>query len=208
MVGETCRTGKVNCRVEFYKNYNLKLSRYAEEEERNAYAILRNRIKASQDSKRKVLSSIGEDMRTVSRDTELLRFRRATTRTEVWNRQEYDFSARNVVLDLNCNESAAVTDAHVKRYKFCTEDDIAAAQSFIDWRIPKCNIACERLLDVFNDRRNCDENATDIACDTTDDDCNGVDLITVFNYVMDAGCIDSIVCINSDADYSETSSRS
>ena len=50
---------KVNCRVEFYKNYRLKLSRCAEEEERNAYAILRNRIKASQDSKRNVLSSIG-----------------------------------------------------------------------------------------------------------------------------------------------------
>ena len=40
-----------------------------------------------------------------------------------------------------------------------------------------------------------------IAYDTTDDNCNGVDLITIFNYVMDAGCIDSIVCINSDADY-------
>ena len=37
-----------------------------------------------------------------------------------------------------------------------------------------------------------------IACDTTDEDCNGVDLITVFNYVMDAGCIDSIACIDSD----------
>ena len=157
MVGETCRTGKVNCRVEFYKNYSLKLSRCAEEEERNAYAILRNRIKASQDSKRKVLSSIGENLRALC----LLRFRRATTRTEVWNRQEYEFSARNVVLDLNYNESAALTDAHVKSYKFCTEDDIAATQSSIDWRIPKCNIACERLLDVFNDRRNCDENATD-----------------------------------------------
>ena len=113
MVGKTFRTGKVNCRVEFYKNYSLKLSRCAEEEERNAYAILRNRIKASQDSKRKVLSSIGEDMRTVSRDTEFLRFRRATARTEVWNRQEYEFSARNVVLDLNYDESGALTDAHV-----------------------------------------------------------------------------------------------
>ena len=91
----------------------LKSSRYAEDEECNAQAILRNRIKASQDSKRKVLSSIGEDMR----DLYLLRFRRATTRTEVWNRQEYEFSARNVVLDLNFYESAALTDAHVKNYK-------------------------------------------------------------------------------------------
>ena len=47
-----------------------------------------------------------------------------------------------------------------------------------------------------------------IAYDTTDDDCNGVDLITILNYVMDAGCIDSVACINSDADYPETSSRS
>ena len=46
-----------------------------------------------------------------------------------------------------------------------------------------------------------------IACDTTDDDCNGVDLITVFNNVMDAGCIDSIACIDSDADYPESSNR-
>ena len=106
--------GKVNCRVEFYKNYSLKLSRYAEDEECNAYAILRNRIKASQDSKRKVLSSIGENLRALC----LLRFRRATTRTEVWNRQEYEFSARNVVVGLNYNESAALTDAHVKSYKF------------------------------------------------------------------------------------------
>ena len=43
-----------------------------------------------------------------------------------------------------------------------------------------------------------------IACDTIDDDCNGVDLITVFNYVMDAGCIYSIDCIDSDADYPES----
>ena len=73
--------------------------------------------------------------------------------------------------DLNYNESAALTDAHVKSYKFCKTQQI-------------------------------------IAYDTTDDDCNGVDLITIFNFVMDAGCIDSIACINSDADYSETSSRS
>ena len=52
----------------------LKSSRCAEEEKRSACSALRNRVKASQDSKRKVLSSIGEDVRTVSRDTELLRF--------------------------------------------------------------------------------------------------------------------------------------
>ena len=28
-----------------------------------------------------------------------------------------------------------------------------------------------------------------------------------FNYVMDAGCIDSIACIDSDADYLESSNR-
>ena len=47
-----------------------------------------------------------------------------------------------------------------------------------------------------------------IAYDTTDDACNGVDLITIPNFVMHAGCIDSISCINSDTDYPETSSRS
>ena len=46
-----------------------------------------------------------------------------------------------------------------------------------------------------------------IAYDATED-CNGVNLITIFNFVMDAGCNDSIVCINSDADCPETSSRS
>ena len=46
-----------------------------------------------------------------------------------------------------------------------------------------------------------------IACDTTDEDCNGCDLITVFNCVMDAGGIDSIACIDSDDDYPESSNR-
>ena len=41
-----------------------------------------------------------------------------------------------------------------------------------------------------------------ISCDTTDDDCNGGDLLTVCNYVMDAGSID---CIDNDADYPESS---
>ena len=56
--------------IQLYKNHSLKLSRCAEDEECNAYAILRNRVKASQDSKRKVPSSIGEDMRALY----LLRF--------------------------------------------------------------------------------------------------------------------------------------
>ena len=38
-----------------------------------------------------------------------------------------------------------------------------------------------------------------ISCDTTDDDCNGGDLFTVFNYVMDAESIDC------DVDYPESS---
>ena len=49
----------------------LKLSRCAEDEECSAYAVLRNRVKPAKHSKRKVLASIGEDMRTVSRNTEL-----------------------------------------------------------------------------------------------------------------------------------------
>ena len=69
----------------------------------------------------------GEDLRALY----LLRFRRATTRTEVRNRQEYEFSS-----------SAALTDAHVKNYKFCAEDDIATTQSSIVqhrlWKIAGC----------------------------------------------------------------------
>ena len=53
----------------------LKLSRCEEDEECSAYAALRNRAKASHDSKREVLASIGEDMRTVSRYIELMRLR-------------------------------------------------------------------------------------------------------------------------------------
>ena len=122
-------------------------------------------------------------------------FGRATTRTEVWNRQKYEVSARNVVLDLNYYESAALTDAHVKRYKFRTEDDIASTQSSIDWRI----FGATSL--VKDQGQNCRMYSTTegiamktqqiIAYDTTDDDCNGVDLITILNFVMDAGCIDS-----------------
>ena len=46
-----------------------------------------------------------------------------------------------------------------------------------------------------------------IVCNTTDDDCNGGDLITVFNCVMDAGSIDNIDCIKSDADYLESAMK-
>ena len=49
----------------------LKLSRCAEDEECSANAVLRNRVKPAKHSKMKVLASIGEDMRTVSRNTEL-----------------------------------------------------------------------------------------------------------------------------------------
>ena len=45
--------------------------RCAEDEEVSAYAVLSNRVKPAKLSKRKVLASIGEDMRTVSRNTEL-----------------------------------------------------------------------------------------------------------------------------------------
>ena len=116
---------------------------------------------------------------------------------------------------MNYNESAALIDAHLKRYKFHTEDD-------------NCCYAVIHRLDnsdatspVKDQGQNCWMYSTTegiavkaqqistqqiIACDTTDD-CNGVDLITVFNYVMDAGCIVSVACIDSDADYPESSNR-
>ena len=40
-----------------------------------------------------------------------------------------------------------------------------------------------------------------ISCDTTDDDCNGGDLLTVFNYVMGAESIDC------DVDYTKSSNE-
>ena len=46
-----------------------------------------------------------------------------------------------------------------------------------------------------------------IDCDATDENCNRCDLITVFNYVMDAGCMDSIACVNIDIDYPESSNK-
>ena len=65
----------------------LKLSRCAEDEECSAYAVLSNHVRPAKHSKRKVLASIVENMRTVPRDTELLRFRLEKIHTEAWNRQ-------------------------------------------------------------------------------------------------------------------------
>ena len=117
----------------------------------------------------------------------------------------------NVLTSLYHNDSAASIDARLKRYKFHTEDDNYCHAVIHRLDQFGCTFACGRprseLLDVFNDRRNCRENATDHSCDATDDDCNGVDLITVFEYVMDAGCIDSIACIDIDVDYTESSNE-
>ena len=98
--------------------------------------------------------------------------------------------------DLNYNESAALIDAHLKRYKFLTEDDNCCF-----WRISGATSP------VKDQGQNCWMYSTTegiavktqqiIVCDTTDEVCNGVDLITVFYYVMDAGRIDSIACIDS-----------
>ena len=50
------------------------------------------------------------------------------THTEAWNQNSSgirEFSARNVVLDLNYHESAALINAHVKRCKLRTEAESA-----------------------------------------------------------------------------------
>ena len=88
---------------------------------------------------------------------------------------------------------------------------IVVSQSSIDWRIS------DATSPVNDQGQNCRMYSTTegiavktqqiIDCDTADEDCNGCDLITVFNYVMGAGCIDSIACIDSDADYPESSNR-
>ena len=61
----------------------LKSSRYAEKDEYTAYADLRNRVETSQASKKEVLTSIGEDIRADSRNTEFLRFLLAMINTEI-----------------------------------------------------------------------------------------------------------------------------
>ena len=125
----------------------LKLSRCAEDEE--CSAVLSNHVKPAKHSKMKVLASIGEDMRTVPRDTELLLFRMKIAHTEAWNRQESEFSARNIVLDLNYHESTALVDAHAKKCKLRTEAESARAEavaqrtSFVDLEESKSRLIPE-----------------------------------------------------------------
>ena len=199
----------------------LKSSRYAKKkDEYSVYADLRNRVETSQAARKKVLTSIGEDMRALSRDTELLRFRQAMTHTEDWNQIPDQFSTRNVVLDLNYNESAALIDAHVKRCKLRNEADIVVPQSSTDWNTRSATGATSPVKehDQYNSRLMYSttegiESAVfkaqgkmveismqqTVSCDTTDDGCNGGNLLTVFNYAMDAESIDC------DVDYMESS---
>ena len=104
----------------------LKSSRCAEEEESNAFVALRNRVEASQVTKREVLASIGEDVRAVSRDTELVESRTLLDETQAAGRS---LEKRHRV------ESAAFVVAHAKRCKLRTEADIAVTPSSIDWSI-------------------------------------------------------------------------
>ena len=132
-------------------------------------------------------------------------------RTCEQSRESSVFTKNLIRQDLNYNESAALIDAHLKMYKFRTEADIVATQSSIDW------ISSDATSLVKDQGQNCRMYSTTegiavktqqiIDCDTTDEDCNGVDLITVFNYVMDAGCIVSIACIDIDVDYTESSNE-
>ena len=67
--------------------------------------------------------------------------------------------------DLSQNESAALIDAHLKRYKFHIEDDNCCYA--VIHRLDNSDATSlvedprSELLDVFNDRRICRENATD-----------------------------------------------
>ena len=103
----------------------LKSSRCAEDEE--CSAVLRNRIKLAKHFKRKVLASIGEDMRAVSRGTELLRSRLETT--HIQRPGIVRILGQNVVLVLNYHESAALVDAHARRCKLRTEAESARAEA-------------------------------------------------------------------------------
>ena len=127
------------------------------------------------------------------------------------------------MVDMNYNESAALTDAHVKKCKFHTEANNCChvvIRRLEHSKCKRCNTACERPRSIsilagciqrqmklsqlcFKAQGEMVEISTQqiISCDTTDDGYNGGDLFTVFNYVMDAGSID---CID-DADYPESS---
>ena len=61
----------------------LKSSRCVYDEEHSVYADWRSHVETSQASKKEVLTSNGEDKRTVSRNTELLRFLLAMIHTEI-----------------------------------------------------------------------------------------------------------------------------
>ena len=61
----------------------LKLSRYAQEDKHCIHLMLIRDIVSSHDSKMEVLISIVEDMRTILRSTDFLRFLLAMTHTEI-----------------------------------------------------------------------------------------------------------------------------
>ena len=121
---------------------------------------------------------------------------------------------------MNYNESAALTYAHVKRCKLRNEADIVVPQSSTDWSTRSATGATSSVKEhdqfdscwmysttegtesaVFKAQRKMVEISPQqiISCDTTDDDCNGGDLLTVFNYVMGAESIDG------DVDYTKSS---
>ena len=108
-------------------------------------------------------------------------------------------------MDLNFYESAALTYAHVKRCKLRNEADIVVPQSSTDWSTRSATGATSLVKEhdqynscwmysttegiesaVFKAQGKMVEISTQqiISCDTTDDDCIGGDLITVFNYVQ------------------------
>ena len=66
--------------------------------------------------------------------------------------------------DLNYNESAALIDAHLKRYKFRTEDDTVVTQSSIDWRNSDATSPVKdqgQNCRMYSTTRNCCEKTTD-----------------------------------------------
>ena len=110
-------------------------------------------------------------------------------------------------MDLNCHESAALIDSHVKRCKLRNEADIVATQSSIDWSTRSSTGATLFVKEhdqynscwmysktggiesvVFKAQGKMVEISTQqiISCDTTNVDCKGGNFLTVFNYVMDA----------------------
>ena len=128
VVGETCRTGKVYCGAELQTKYWLYSWNCQGMLKRTStvfiWYYLEKSCQTCEDFKD---GSVDLNQWGHANNLEWYRFIAISTGND---------THRNPIRqELNYNESAALIDAHLKRYKFRTEDDVVATQSTIDWTI-------------------------------------------------------------------------